>query len=162
MSNNKQSSPILNTNYSICIDGTLINNKTNKIKKFTKDTNGYMKTQIWTNGVKKNILQHRILAQLFIPNPMDKKEINHKNGIKHDNRLENLEWCNRSENMFHCYDVLGKEAFKPIKKVIDKANGCIYDSVTDASKSLGISRSYLSGMLCGLKPNLTNLEFYGK
>mgnify|MGYP003332646910 FL=1 len=67
MSNNKQSSQIPNTNYSICIDGTLINNKTNKIKKFTKDTNGYMKTQIWTNGVKKIIGDIEVI---FIGNVM--------------------------------------------------------------------------------------------
>jgi hypothetical protein len=157
MENKKQSSVIPNTNYSICIDGTLINNKTGKVKKFTKDTNGYMKTQIWTNGEKKNITQHRILAEAFIPNPMSKKEINHKNGNKQDNRIENLEWCSRSENMTHCYRELGKAAFKPTKFVMNPSTGVVYSSVTEAASVLGISRSYLSNMLRGFQNNHTNL-----
>jgi hypothetical protein len=52
-------------------------------------------------GAQKHVPIHRIVAMTFLPNPEGKKEINHKNGIKWDNRVENLEWCTGEENDLH-------------------------------------------------------------
>jgi hypothetical protein len=157
----KQTAEYILPHMTLYIDGKLYNHKTKKFKKWTKDTNGYMKTQIWVNGKPKNVHQHRLIAEQFINNPENKKQVNHKNGIKDDNRIENLEWVTQSENAKHSFaNGLQKPTRPHMKKVIDTECGRIYDSISDAAKFLGINRSFLSLMLHGKKDNTTKLIFY--
>lgn len=65
---------------------------------------GYLCTRlIDDNGCSKSEMVHRLVAQAFIENPQCLPTINHINGDKHDNRVENLEWCSYSENNQHAY-----------------------------------------------------------
>lgn len=75
---------------------------------------GYVRITITDKnlGKQRNCAAHRLVALTFIPNPENKPFVNHINGVKTDNRVENLEWCTSSENELHSYRVLGKSPSK--------------------------------------------------
>lgn len=104
--------------------------------------NGYRKVALCKNGDSKHVRLHRIIAIAFIPNPNNHKFINHINGIKTDNRIENLEWVTASENMKHAHATGLKARTKgywlPIYQM--DMNGAIlqeFKSIKDACTSLG-------------------------
>ncbi len=72
-----------------------------RILKQRRTRNGYMQVRIKLNGETVPFSIHRLVAEIFVPNPDNKPQVNHCNGIKTDNRAENLEWCTASENKLH-------------------------------------------------------------
>lgn len=114
--------------------------------------NGYEKVSIYT----KNERVHRLVAIAFIPNPKKLREVNHKNSIKRDNTVTNLEWCTRSENNLHAVYEGKNECAKPVIKMDDDLNELAeYPSIKMASRendmidNSGISVACNGGTLCG-------------
>ena len=110
---------------------------------------------------------HRLVATTFIPNPLNKPEINHKFGIKTDNRVSQLEWATTSENVQHAYDVLGRKGYSTngglfgelnwnSKKVaqIDIKTGEIlaeFHGTAEAARCLNISRRGIGKAAQGMR-----------
>lgn len=139
-----------------------------KILKNSLDGHGY-----YFSRVEKRITwsTHRLVAQAFIPNPENKKYVNHIDGNPKNNYYKNLEWCTPSENMLHKYRVLGYKFSEETKKKMSKSakkrgihpntikskykkiqcleTGIIYSSQVEAQTKTGISHKLISACCTG-------------
>lgn len=120
-----------------------------KIMNPTRNGYGYLKVRLTDiNGKAKNLYVHRLVALHFIPNPKNEPQVNHINGDKTDNNINNLEWNSRSENISHAFNVLG---FEPNTKGINPPSPVLqidiltneilakYESIKEVQNATGIA-----------------------
>ena len=121
--------------------GEILNVKTNKIYTGTKSSRGYLRVDVSIDGKRKVIFPHRAVAETFIPNVLKKEQVNHINGIKTDNRLENLEWVTPKENICHAVRIGlinsktqgGKTC---VQRDLDGNIIKIFDSISEAARQV--------------------------
>lgn len=94
---------ITGTDYWITNDGSVYSVKFNRTRKLVgrEQSGGYLQVALSTKGVVEDWLVHRLVATYFIDNPDRLEMINHKDGNKLNNRVENLEWCSSKQNVNH-------------------------------------------------------------
>jgi len=156
-------------NYFVTKEGLVFSSKTNKFLKFTYDQQGYQRVGLYIGNYKtKTIKVHRLVAETFIDNIENKKDVNHIDGIKSNNNISNLEWCTRSENIKHAFKnglkIVTQNQIDGVKKrfskqVVDKSNGKIYNSLKDASIDLNVNYSTLKNNFRKNRINKTTLRW---
>lgn len=83
--------------YQVSTEGKIRNTETHQIYAQWLGKDGYLRMEMWLDGKKKGMLVHRMVTLCYLENPLNLPEVNHKNKIKSDNRVENLEWVTRQE-----------------------------------------------------------------
>jgi hypothetical protein len=166
--------------YFVTEEGKVFSNKTKKFLKPSYDKQGYARIGIYVGNYRtKTIKIHRLIAEAFISNPLNKTDVNHIDGNKSNNFVINLEWCTRSENCKHAFktglskisdkhkNLLSKRAKKYIggnnpaaRKVINCKTNIIYATVSEAALHYGLKRTTLIAMLNGQNKNKTDLKYY--
>ena len=127
--------------YQVSNLGNVRSAKSNKLLK--PSSRLYADVDLSKDGIHKRQAIHRLVALHFLPNPKQCNEVNHIDGNKHNNNVENLEWVTQEENRKHARKILGKYPFgkkpRPVNK-LDIENMCIvetYDSVSEAGAIYG-------------------------
>lgn len=129
--------------YAVDTKGNVYNIKRNKKLKPRINKDGYCGVYLYENGKGTNYRIHRLVAQTFIPNPNNYKEINHKDHNPMNNYVENLEWCDRNYNNRYSRAIKIKQYTKdniPIK---------VWNCMRDVERELGVSHSCISNCCKG-------------
>ena len=135
--------------YCVSTLGDILRKDKNNIIVPISDRDGYLQVRLSHHNKQKTFKVHRLVAQAFIPNPNNYPQVNHKNGIKSDNRIENLEWCDGKYNVNYSHSKIYHDSIAHrMKPVIQLSlNGEViqrFESVRSAAKSVNATNSHIS------------------
>ena len=131
--------------YEISENGDVRNKNTGYVMKKRLTFDGYVKATLTESGKSKDFRVHRLVAEAFIPNPEGKETVNHKDGNKENNHVDNLEWATRSEQNTHSYSLGLKRPVYTTRKLTDEQVREIRKTYKRGSKEYGsgaLSKKY--------------------
>ena len=135
--------PIPNTNgrYVIFTEGHVKNLETGKYIVGDVNNAGYHRVTLPIDGKQKHLFRHRLVAEAFIPNPDNLPEVDHWNGDKSDNSVENLHWTTRSGNERAARRNGLKSEYHPLEVTYDDGSIKCFETKQELAKTLGITRA---------------------
>lgn len=142
--------------YTIDIFGNIIRVKDEKEMSQQKNKFGYMNVSLSKDGKQKQHKIHRLIAQAFIPNPQNKKQVNHIDGDKTHNVVWNLEWCTCKENINHAVRTGLHPKCTPVRIV---ETGQIYPDITSCAKDIKGDVGDIYGCLIGKRKTHKGFHF---
>lgn len=138
-----------NNMFSISNLGNIRNNKTERVLKLQTDKNGYLRTRVTINKIKKTLKPHRLVAFYFVENKENKPQVNHIDGNKTNDSADNLEWVTNTENVKHAIESgLWENVIKSVHKENESRKKSIiaknietgevieFDSISEAERAL--------------------------
>src|SRR3990167_7463684 len=108
--------------YLIYKNGEIFSKRLNRFLKQSINKKGYKVVWLKIGEVNKCYRVHRILAEVFIDNPTNKPQVNHKDGVKTNNSLDNLEWCTEKENRLHAWKTGLMEPVREARRKLGYSN----------------------------------------
>lgn len=153
-------------NYMVSSFGRIKNIKTNRILKPYFHSDGYKFIDLSNRELEfqKTKSVHRLVCFAFHPNPENKPEVNHKDGVRWNNHKDNVEWNTTSENQSHSFRTTTRShvgKLNPnVKKVINTETGEVFDSVQLGAESIKMKPDYLTERLRGRTKNKTLFQYY--
>lgn len=130
------------TNYEMSTEGRIRNSKTGRIMKTSITKKGYEQVCLYRDKKMYTENVHRLIADTFIDGDNSGLDVRHKNYIRSDNRIDNLEYCTRQETVRGSFERGRRPSVQSKVRVIE--TGEIFNSVTDCARALGLSRCDIS------------------
>jgi hypothetical protein len=122
-----------------------VRKKSGRVLKENTINGGYKQVTLQKDGKRKSVLVHRLVAEMFIENFSGLPQVNHKDGDKTNNSVENLEWCSAKENMIHSVKNRIRTDCKLVEQIsLEGKLLTTFDSLHEAERKTGVHRQRIS------------------
>jgi hypothetical protein len=144
--------------YKVSNNGKIINKNSFISEGWVNNSYGHRKVRLFKNGKHKDFYLHRLVAKAFIVNINNKPCVNHIDSNPSNNNITNLEWCTQKENIEHA--VKNNRMNRDGIKVLNLITNEVFNSIKDASDSIGMKQNTLVYKLLGKRKNNTSFVLY--